>query len=136
VVWLAPSSGYSDRRKAVACDSRYVSDEMKSTIVGEDGSVRCPVCGAVNSFTSKRTAKAKVIGVATVGVGVLAMPKRLKCNGCGTNLKHGLSGNARALAQIREAKQAKQARADQSDDAGSRYLAALKASQEAEDEGR
>jgi hypothetical protein len=60
---------------------------MRSTIVGADGSVRCPRCGAVNSFTVKRTGKAKLVGLATVGVGMLAMPKRLKCNGCGINLK-------------------------------------------------
>ena len=60
---------------------------MKSTVVGSDGSVRCPRCGAVNSFTAKRTGRAKLFGVATVGIGALAMPKRLKCNGCGTNLK-------------------------------------------------
>jgi hypothetical protein len=62
---------------------------MKSTQIDANGDVRCPVCGARNSFTSKRTGKAKVIGVVTVGVGVLAMPKRLKCNGCGENLKRG-----------------------------------------------
>jgi hypothetical protein len=62
---------------------------MKSTVVGADGSVRCPACGAVNSFTSKRTGKAKLLGVATIGVGAVAMPKRLKCNGCGANLKRG-----------------------------------------------
>jgi len=37
----------------------------------------------------KRTGKAKWVGVLTVGVGVAAMPKRLKCNGCGENLKRG-----------------------------------------------
>jgi hypothetical protein len=62
---------------------------MKATVVDTDGSVRCPKCGAVNSFTSKRTGKAKLFGVVTVGVGAVAMPKRLKCNGCGTNLKRG-----------------------------------------------
>lgn len=60
---------------------------MKTTIVDPNGDVRCPVCGARNSFTVKRTGKAKFIGVATVGVGALAMPKRLQCNGCGANLK-------------------------------------------------
>lgn len=60
---------------------------MKSTVVDADGNVKCPVCGAVNSFTAKRTGKAKVAGVATIGIGVVAMPKRLRCNGCGTNLK-------------------------------------------------
>jgi phage FluMu protein Com len=70
---------------------------MRSTKVGADGNVRCPKCGAVNSFTSKRTGKAKLgaglLGVATFGVAGLAapvvMPKRLKCNGCGKNLKRG-----------------------------------------------
>lgn len=62
---------------------------MKSTIVDAEGIVRCPVCNARDSFTTKRTGKAKVMGVATLGVGMAAMPKRLKCNGCGTNLKRG-----------------------------------------------
>lgn len=60
---------------------------MKRTQVDETGDVRCPKCGARNSFTVKRTGKAKFVGVVTLGVGVVAMPKRLKCNGCGTNLK-------------------------------------------------
>jgi hypothetical protein len=53
---------------------------MKSTIVDKDGDVRCPKCGARNSFITKRTAKGKM----TMGI---AAPKRIKCNGCGTNLK-------------------------------------------------
>lgn len=61
---------------------------MKSTWVDHDGNVRCPKCGG-KQFTSKRTGKAKWAGVLTVGVGVLAMPKRLKCQGCGQNLKTG-----------------------------------------------
>ncbi len=61
---------------------------MKKTDVDPTtGDVRCPQCGARNSFTVKRTGKAKLVGAATLGVGTLAMPKRLKCNGCGTNLK-------------------------------------------------
>lgn len=60
---------------------------MRTTIIDEDGNVRCPMCGAINSFTVKRTGKAKVAGAAAGGVGILAMPKRLQCNGCGTNLK-------------------------------------------------
>ena len=68
---------------------------MKKTKVLPDGSVACPKCGAVNSFTAKRTGRAKLlsvgVGVATLGVGGVAtaavMPKRLKCNGCGRNLK-------------------------------------------------
>jgi len=54
---------------------------MKSTKVDETGTVRCPKCGA-NGFTSKRSAKGKVMG------GLLA-PKRLKCQGCGKMLKTG-----------------------------------------------
>lgn len=62
---------------------------MKKTVVDAEGNVVCPKCGAKNSFHMKRTGKAKIIGVATVGVGALAMPKRAKCMGCGTNLKMG-----------------------------------------------
>lgn len=60
---------------------------MKKSTVDKAGNVVCPKCGAKNQFTVKRTTKAKWIGVATVGAGVIAMPKRLSCNGCGTNLK-------------------------------------------------
>jgi hypothetical protein len=63
---------------------------MKSTYVDpKTGDVVCPVCGARNQFTVKRTAKAKWAGVPTLGIGTLALPKRLSCNGCGTNLKRG-----------------------------------------------
>ena len=61
---------------------------MKATIVDSDGNVRCRVCGA-NQFSDKRTGKATLAGVVTLGVGVPAMPKRLKCRGCGENLKRG-----------------------------------------------
>lgn len=61
---------------------------MKSTQVDSDGRVRCPVCGA-SDFSDKRTGKAKAAGFITLGVGVVAMPKRLKCRGCGENLKRG-----------------------------------------------
>lgn len=60
---------------------------MKKTVVDEEGDVRCPKCGARNSFTVKRTGKAKWGVGLTLGVGALAAPKRLKCNGCGANLK-------------------------------------------------
>ena len=68
--------------------------KVKSVIVAEDGTVRCPVCGST-AFSDKRTGKAKwtsgAIGIATLGVGgvisVAAMPKRLNCRGCGANLK-------------------------------------------------
>jgi ribosomal protein S27E len=78
---------------------------MKSTVVDEDGTVRCPVCGAVNSFMQKRTGKAKIIGVATVGVGAVAMPKRLKCNGCGTNLKRGDPPKMSGAARLKESRE-------------------------------
>lgn len=61
---------------------------MKSTKVIDD-QVKCPVCGAVNSFTVKRTGKAKVL-TGLVALPLIAVaPKRLRCNGCGTNLKTG-----------------------------------------------
>jgi hypothetical protein len=53
---------------------------MKSTYVDGQGNVRCPACGAVNSFTVERTGKkAKWAAGLTIGLGALAMPKRLKC---------------------------------------------------------
>lgn len=83
--------------------------EMKSTYVDpKTGDVVCPVCGARNQFTAKRTAKAKWMAVPTIGVGVLAMPKRLSCNGCGTNLKRGGMTNA-PRAGAKSVKQARQA---------------------------
>ncbi|HWC22772.1 MAG TPA: hypothetical protein VG502_10780 [Flexivirga sp.] len=69
---------------------------MKETQVDQDGRVRCPVCGGAD-FSDKRTGKAKLgaagLGVLTLGVGgalaAAAAPKRLKCRGCGENLKRG-----------------------------------------------
>jgi hypothetical protein len=69
---------------------------MKSTYVDAEGNVVCPVCGAKNNFTSKRTGKGKAAGIVTVGVGAVLLPKRLKCNGCGTNLKRGDVGQSAA----------------------------------------
>lgn len=62
---------------------------MKTTVVDERGEVSCPHCGARNSFTVKRTGKAKMAGAMFGGVGIALMPKRLKCNGCGKNLRRG-----------------------------------------------
>lgn len=61
---------------------------MKSTFVDDAGAVHCPVCNGTD-FVSKRTGKAKLGGFVTLGVGVVVMPKRLKCSGCGENLKRG-----------------------------------------------
>lgn len=69
---------------------------MKKTIIDEEGDVRCPKCGARNSFTVKRTGKAKVMGGLAVGVGALAAPKRLQCQGCGTYLKQGAPARSSA----------------------------------------
>jgi hypothetical protein len=62
---------------------------MKATYVDAEGNVCCPVCGAKNSVTVKRATKAKWTVGLTLGVGALVMPKRLNCNGCGTNLRRG-----------------------------------------------
>ena len=49
----------------------------------------CPKCSSTQ-FTAKRSKKGKVIGVATVGVGVLLAPKsQVKCVACGTMYKRG-----------------------------------------------
>jgi ribosomal protein S27E len=58
---------------------------MKSTLVDESGNVRCPNCGAINSFTPQRTKKVK----ATFGPASLVAAPKLRCNGCGTYLKPG-----------------------------------------------
>lgn len=55
---------------------------MKETTVDSQGRVRCPRCGA-SDFSDKRTVKGKVLG------GAVLAPKRLKCRGCGANLKRG-----------------------------------------------
>jgi hypothetical protein len=68
---------------------------MKSTTVDSDGTVRCPVCRSTQ-FALKRTVKAKVLGVATVGIGVLAMPKRAHCMGCGADLRMAAQPDAAA----------------------------------------
>lgn len=62
---------------------------MKSTNVNSTGQVTCPNCGATGSFRAKRTPKAKVIGILTLGIGALVMPRRLNCDGCGAYLKRG-----------------------------------------------
>lgn len=67
---------------------------MRTTQVDEDGNVRCPKCGA-NAFTSKRTVAGKM------AAGLLA-PKRLKCQGCGTNLRTGSSQTAAAAQWSKE----------------------------------
>lgn len=68
---------------------------MKSTVVDSAGVVRCPVCGA-SDFSDKRTIKGKI------AVGVLA-PKRLKCRGCGANLKKS-GGDREAVDRVVEAR--------------------------------
>jgi hypothetical protein len=76
---------------------------MKSTVVSATGSVRCPNCGAY-SFRAQRTAKAKLAGVAVAGiVGLAVMPKRLKCDGCGTNLRRGRTPSSVELAPLARA---------------------------------
>lgn len=77
---------------------------MRSTVVDEEGNVKCPSCGATNSFTAKRTGKAKMAGAAAGGVGILVMPKRLKCNGCGANLKRDTAGAVRSKNQALRAR--------------------------------
>lgn len=69
---------------------------MKSTVVDSDGTVRCPVCRATQ-FAVKRTAKAKVLGGLTVGIGALAAPKRAHCMGCGEDLKMAATPPSAAL---------------------------------------
>ena len=60
---------------------------VKRVEVTDDGSVQCPKCGAQNQYARRRTGKARLMVAATGGVGALATSKKLRCMGCGTNLK-------------------------------------------------
>lgn len=53
------------------------------------GTLSCPKCGGT-SFTAKRSAKGKLIGFTTLGVGGLVAPKsQVKCVACGEMFKRG-----------------------------------------------
>ena len=53
------------------------------------GGLQCPKCGGTQ-FTAKRSKKGKVLGVVTVGVGVVAAPKtQVKCVACGKMFRRG-----------------------------------------------
>lgn len=58
---------------------------MKGTVVDAQGVVRCPYCGAANSFTAQRRRRAKV---AFGALSLFGAPK-LRCNGCGRFTKPG-----------------------------------------------
>ena len=91
---------------------------MRRVEVTPEGDVKCPVCGAKNQFAIKRTAKAKWMAVPTIGVGLAAMPKRLRCNGCGTNLK--TAGSPGPTPSERVAAAARPRRPRASDERGAR----------------
>ena len=61
---------------------------MKDICVDKEGNLRCNKCGGKN-FHGRRTARAHVIGYATVGIGALATQKKLRCQACGTYNKQG-----------------------------------------------
>ena len=60
---------------------------MKNVLVNADGDLLCPACGAKQQFSYRRTRGAKLAAGITVGVGMLAAPKRLQCLGCKEYLK-------------------------------------------------
>jgi DNA-directed RNA polymerase subunit RPC12/RpoP len=72
---------------------------MKDVSVDGQGNLRCPSCGSSN-FDLARTGKAKVSGFLTIGVGVMLLPKRMKCLQCG---KWATSGDAKPLPKTRAA---------------------------------
>lgn len=63
---------------------------MKNIQVDADGEMRCWNCGGKH-FQDRRTARAHVVGYATVGVGALATKKKLRCKLCG---KYNDTGSA------------------------------------------
>ncbi len=69
----------------MARDRRPISEAGDQTA----GGLACPKCGGTQ-FKAKRGRLGKLIGVATVGVGALAVPKRwVKCETCGTEYQRG-----------------------------------------------
>lgn len=54
---------------------------MKNIWMDDDGELVCPACGSRN-LSYRRTRAAKLGGYLTVGVGVVAMPKRIQCIAC------------------------------------------------------
>ncbi len=66
---------------------------MQDIRVDEQGEFRCWKCGSKN-FNNKRTARAKALGVATGGIGLIGTAmthKKLKCQACG---EYNQTGNA------------------------------------------
>lgn len=49
--------------------------------IDASGELLCPTCGSRN-LSYRRTRRAKLTGVVTVGVGVVALPKRIQCIAC------------------------------------------------------
>lgn len=82
---------------------------MKDVRVDGDGNLRCWNCGGKEQFVSKRTVRAKVIGVgagvATLGLAGAATPlvtkKKLKCQLCG---EYNQTGNAKPYTQAASSK--------------------------------
>jgi DNA-directed RNA polymerase subunit RPC12/RpoP len=74
------------RPPADTCGDRFGSwkgrGSVKDILVDSDGEFRCPKCGG-KQFERKRTGKAKLMAGVTVGVGALAVPKRMRCLVCG-----------------------------------------------------
>lgn len=64
---------------------------MKDAVL-KNGELVCPNCGS-HQFDLQRTGKAKVGGYVTLGIGVMLLPKRIKCLVCG---EYSKSGNAQA----------------------------------------
>lgn len=55
----------------------------------EGGALHCPKCGGTQ-FESKRSGRGKALGVVTLGVGAVLMPKsRVRCVTCGKEFKRG-----------------------------------------------
>ena len=53
------------------------------------GALACPKCGGTQ-FKAKRGKIGKTVGVVTLGVGAVAVPKRwVKCETCGTEYQRG-----------------------------------------------
>lgn len=75
---------------------------MKDILVDQGGSMRCPKCKGRN-FDIGRTKKNKIVGFATVGVGLFIADKKAKCMACGEWVKTGDAKPSRDPALVAKA---------------------------------
>jgi hypothetical protein len=63
--------------------------KLSKAAASEDGVLRCPKCNGAQ-FKARRTDLQRTVGIVTVGVGALLMPKKqVQCETCGAKFRRG-----------------------------------------------